>query len=512
MKDLVIFNGQINTMDPRIPYAEALAVKDGKIITVGSNEDVKKAMPFGAEVIDAKENSVFPGFFDTHVHLTFAGLNMTGVKLEKARSKEELIDILKTAEKELSPGMWLRGTGYDETIYPGRSMLTMKELDEAFGPRPVMLERIDAHQIAVNSAAFTALGLNVGEQGVETDPLSGEPTGIVRDPANGKAHSRFSDELITDDMRRMFLRKACDQALRMGTTSISALEGGALFSDRDTDVILDIKDSLPINIKVYHQTMDVNKVISEGLDQIGGCIVLDGSLGSHTAALFYDYSDKPGCRGELYYSQKEIDDFVLEAHVKGLQVSMHCIGDRAIERLLTAYERAIAKVPRSDHRHRFEHFSVSTADQAVRARALGCCLAMQPSYIPGADMMLSRLGEERMKRSLNMKTLMEMGLKVGGGSDAPITPIDPFHGIACAMEHYNPDERMSFWDAVRMFTSDAAYLTFEEGKRGSLSPGKYADIAISDCNITEMDLKDTGSIRDIGFSHTICDGEIRYEK
>ncbi|MBR4024146.1 MAG: amidohydrolase family protein, partial [Firmicutes bacterium] len=144
MKDLVIFNGQINTMDPRIPYAEALAVKDGKIITVGSNEDVKKAMPFGAEVIDAKGNSVFPGFFDTHVHLTFAGLNMTGVKLEKARSKEELIDILKTAEKELSPGMWLRGTGYDETIYPGRSMLTMKELDEAFGPRPVMLERIDA--------------------------------------------------------------------------------------------------------------------------------------------------------------------------------------------------------------------------------------------------------------------------------------------------------------------------------------------------------------------------------
>ena len=117
-----------------------------------------------------------------------------------------------------------------------------------------------------------------------------------------------------------------------------------------------------------------------------------------------------------------------------------------------------------------------------------------------------------MKRSLNMKTLMEMGLKVGGGSDAPITPVDPFHGIACAIEHYNPDERMNFWDAVRVFTTDAAFLTFEENERGSLIPGKYADIAIADCNVNEMDLKDTGSIRNIRFTHTICDGEIRFEE
>ena len=296
----------------------------------------------------------------------------------------------------------------------------------------------------------------------------------------------------------------------MGTTSLSALEGGALFCDDDVDVFLDMQDKLPLNTVLYHQTLDVNKVIAEGQKQIGGCIVLDGSLGSHTAALFDDYSDLKGCKGNLYYSQDIIDDFVLEAHEKGLQVSMHNIGDRATERLLTAFERACSKYPRPNHRHRFEHFSMATDDQAKRAAALGCCLAMQPSYVVGDEMIRTRVGEERMKRSLRFKTFMNMGLKVGGGSDAPVTPVSPFHGIACCMEHFLKEERMGFRDAVRMFTTDAAYLTFEENRKGRIAPGMDADIAITDRNVLEINAP--SEYRDIKFDKTIVGGEIRYAR
>ena len=509
MKDLVIINGQINTMDPLIPEAEALCVKDGRIIALGTNDEIRHIMPFGCEVIDCGGNSVFPGFFDTHVHFTFMGQNMYECDLKPAGSKEEIIDILKDREKGMTPGKWLRGAGYDETKYPGNLLPMMDELDEIFGNRPVSLERIDSHQILVNRAAFEALGLSEDDEGVQRDE-KGDLTGIVKDPANGKAKKAYGESLITDDMRRDFLKRASLETLKNGTTSISALEGGQLFGDRDVDVFLNIQDSLPLNTVLYHQTLDVDKVIKEGQKQIGGCIVLDGSIGSHTAALFDDYSDLPGCKGDLYYSQDVIDDFVREATEKGLQVSMHCIGDRAIERLLVAYERANERYPLGDMRHRFEHFSLATDDQARRALSLGCCPAMQPSYVKGDDMMRLRLGEERFNRSLRFRTFREMGLIVGGGSDAPITPLSPFHGIACSMEHYLPEERMGFMDSVRMFTIDAAYLTHEEKIRGSLSIGKYGDIAICDRNIKEMDLSDPDKLREIRFTHTIVGGEVRY--
>ena len=509
MKDLVIINGQINTMDPRIPEAEALCIKDGMIICVGTNEDVRHAMPFGAEVADAGGNSVFPGFFDAHVHFAYMGQNMYACDLSSAGSKDDLLEILLRAAKDLGSGMWLKGAGYDETSYPDRSLPTMEELDELLGDRLVWLERIDSHQIIVNSAAFLALGLSRDEKGVEKDSR-GDLTGVIKDPANGIAHKIFSDKLITDEMRKESMRRASAEILKNGTTSISALEGGELFSDRDVDVLLDIQDKLPINTVLYHQTLDVDRVIREGQKQIGGCIVLDGSLGSHTAALFDDYTDLPGNKGNLYYTQKDIDDFVLEAHLKGLQVAMHCIGDRAIERLLLAYERALGKYPLNDPRYRFEHFSLATDDQAKRALDLGCCLSMQPSYVKGDGMMRTRLGEERLKRSLRFRTFMDMGFRVGGGSDAPVTPVNPFHGIACAMEHYLPDERMDLMDAVKMFTSDAAHLTFEEKLRGRLTVGKYGDVSICDRNIMKLYHDDPEELRKISFTHTIVGGEIKY--
>ena len=512
MKNLVIINGQINTMNPRQPFASALAIRDGRIICVGTDEEIKKVMPPDAEVIDAGGNSVFPGFIDTHVHFMMTGQDAAAVQLGKAKTRGEFMRLLTEKEKELKPGMWLQGTGYDETQFPEKTLPPVEELDRAFPDRPVFVGRMDAHQVYLNTAAFKALGLSAAEHGVVTDDR-GKFTGVIKDPANGLARTIMSDKLITDEMRREYLHIASQEALKKGTTSLCALEGGTLCNEKDVPVYLKYKDELPVHTYLLHQVMDVDKVIAEGQRSIGGCIVLDGSMGSRTAAMFEDYADMPGCRGELYYTQKEVDDFVMEAHSKGLQISMHCIGDLAIEVLLQAYEKALAKYPRADHRHRFEHFGVPTPDQIERARRLGCCLAVQPAYVfsdSAEKMHRARLGAERQKRACMLRTLLDKGFVLGGGSDASVTPISPFRGIAAAMNHYNPAERISLYEALKMFTIDAARLTFQENEKGTLEVGKLGDVAIIEGDIRTMDTSDKDAFDNIRFLYTIVKGEIKY--
>ena len=290
-------------MNPRQPYAQALAIKDGRIIAVGSDEEIKKVMPPDAEIIDAGGNSVFPGFIDTHVHFMMTGQDAAAVQLGKAKTRQEFIRLLAEKEKDLKPGMWLQGTGYDETQFPEKSLPSIEELDAVFPDRPVFVGRMDAHQVCLNTVAFRALGISPDEHGVEKT-ADGRFSGVIKDPANGLVRTIMSDKLITDEMRREYLHIAAQEALKKGTTSLCVLEGGTLCNEKDVPVYLNYKDELPVHTYLLHQVMDVDKVISEGQRSIGGCIVLDGSMGSRTAAFFADYSDMPGCRGELYYTQK----------------------------------------------------------------------------------------------------------------------------------------------------------------------------------------------------------------
>ncbi len=513
MKNLVIFNGQINTMNPFQPYAQAMAIKNGRIIAVGSDEEIKRVMPPDAEIIDAEGNSVFPGFIDTHVHLMMTGQDAAAVQLYGAKTRQEFMALLKEREKELKPGMWLQGTGYDETQFPEKTLPPIEELDAAFPDRPIFIGRMDAHQVCMNTVAFAALGIPLDAQGVEVNE-QGKFAGIIKDPTNGVARTILSDKLINDEMRREYLHIASRESLKMGTTTLCALEGGTLCNEKDVPIYLKYKDELPIHTYLMHQVMDVQKVIDEGQKAIGGCIVLDGSIGSRTAAFFDEYADLPGYKGELYYTPKEVEDFVMEAHSKGLQISMHCIGDRAIETLLQAYEKALYKYPRVDHRHRFEHFSTPTYNQIIRAKQLGCYLGVQPSYTfsPASELMYrDRLGSEREKRTCMLRTFLDMGLTLGAGSDAPIEPINPFRGIVAGMNHYNKAERITLYEGLKMFTSEAAKFTFEEKEKGTLEVGKLGDVAIIEGNIWNMDTRDMQAFNNIKFLYTIVEGEIKYK-
>ncbi|MBR6472536.1 MAG: amidohydrolase family protein, partial [Firmicutes bacterium] len=335
MRDLVIINGQINTMALGAAEAQAIAIKDGRIIKVGTNEEIRRAMPLGADVIDAEGNSVFPGFFDTHVHFTMTGQNLSAVQLYGVSSGEELMRRLEEGAVHLGAGEWLRGVGYDERQYEPGDFPTLELLDRAFCNRPVFLSRIDEHQIFLNSIAMKEMEVVPGEEGVELDE-DGKPTGIIKDPSNGKVRDAFINRHVDDEMFRKFYEAAAHEALKHGTTTVCCLEGGEICGEKSASAFLNYQGAIPLNTHLFHQTMDVKKVLTEGQRSIGGCIVLDGSLGSHTAALFEDYADLEGCKGSLYYTPEEVEDFIMEAHMNGLQASMHCIGDRAIETLLRA--------------------------------------------------------------------------------------------------------------------------------------------------------------------------------
>ena len=511
MKDLVIINGQINTMADGSPFAEAVAVKEGRIIKVGTNEEVRRAMPFGAEVIDARGNSVFPGFFDTHVHFSMTGENLASVQLYDVSSGQELFTRMTRAAEKMKPGEWLKGVGYNELEYAPGDFPDLKKLDEVFPSRPVILSRVDEHQLLLNSIALKEMNVCPGDDGAELDE-DGELTGIIKDPLNGRVRQIYTKNNLTDSMFRRFYAAASDEALKHGTTTVCCLEGGDLCDEKSADAFLKYQESIPLHTHLYHQTMDVKKVLGEGQKQIGGCILLDGSLGSHTAALTEDYADLKGCRGKLCIEPDVVEDFILEAHLSGLQASMHCIGDLAIEVLLRAYEKALARYPRANHRHRFEHFTLPTWDQVERARRLGCAMGIQPAYLAGKSMYVERVGEERLDRVNLIKTLMGPGFFAGGGSDAPVTPMNPFIGISEGMMHYNERERITLDEGLRLFTTEAAKLTFEENEKGTVEEGKIGDFAIIDRNIREMDLSDPNVLKEIQFTHTIVEGEIKYAK
>lgn len=514
MNNLVIVNGQINTMNPLSPYAEAMLIEQGVIKSIGSNKDVLSEMPFDAEVIDAKGNSVFPGFYDLHTHFMMTGQNLSAVSLKHIQSQNELISVLKVREKNMGPKTWLQGVGYDESQFMEKKLPRLEELDQEFPHRPIYLERQDAHQCCINTIAFHLLGLSTELRGVETDE-QGRFTGILKDPAVGIARNLLADELITSEMREAYLSLAAKEALQKGVTTVCAMEGGEICNEKDVPVFLNCQEKLPLHTILMHQTMDVEKVIAEGQKTIGGCIILDGSIGSRTAAFFEDYADQPGCKGELYYSPKDVEDFVMEAHSKGLQIGMHCIGDKAIEQLLSSYEKALERFPRMDHRHRFEHFSVPTYEQILRTKTIGGYLSVQPSYISpqtAIDMYQTRLGEERIKRNSLLRTYLQLGIPLGGGSDAPVTPFDPFGGIAAAMFHFHAGERLSFYEGVNLFTRDAARFVFEEEERGTLEPGKVGDVVIVDRNVWMMNLTQKEEIQRIQVLYTIVSGKIQYKK
>jgi predicted amidohydrolase YtcJ len=304
------------------------------------------------------------------------------------------------------------------------------------------------------------------------------------------------------------LKMACNKAIAKGITTVHALEGGMLFGDTEIYQVQQFASRAPLRITPYFQTLDVEKAIAAGVRRIGGCIPLDGSIGSRTAALAEPYSDQPETSGSIYHSDEAVKKFMTDAYSAGMQISVHAIGERAIDQALDSFEHAARHFPGYSCPHRIEHFIMATDEHINRAVSLGLVISIQPvdHLIWGRpDRLLGmRLGD-RLPRINRYKTWSARGLVLAGSSDSDITEFDPLKGIYSAMYHYFSEECLDFSDALRLYTSNAALAGLELPEKGTVEVGKLADLVVLSGPV--KDGRDFGSLE---VALTLVGGRVVY--
>ncbi|MBS4536420.1 amidohydrolase [Clostridium sp. D2Q-14] len=508
--DLILYNGNIVTIDSSNSIFDWILIKDGKIFDLGKGNKYKKYLNDNVEAIDIEGKAVLPGFYDSHVHLVQTGLNLLSVDLSDVRSISELQETISKRAKETPKGQLIRGVGYDDFRIKEGRMPTRYELDKCTTNHSVWINRVEYHISSLNSKALNSLNIPFDLEGIIRDERNlpdGRLVGNASAYIRGQIFNRISNK-----RRKKGVFKAIDLAIKKGVTTIGALEGGFSFHNKDAEFIIDNKNAFPIDVNLFYQTIDVERVLKNRLNRIGGCIFLDGSFGSRNAALSQDYSDDEGNKGKLFFKQEELNNFVLKAHKNNLQITVHAIGDRAIEQILLAYEYALGEYPRIDHRHRIEHFELPSDEHIERAKKLGLVLSMQPAYEhywgEEGDLYDRRLGDRR-KTSNPLKKILDNGLLIAGGSDSDVTAIDPLLGIYTAVNHPNKEYSLDVLEAIKLFTINGAYAVFEEDIKGSIEKGKYGDLVILDKNPLKIDKKEIKNIEVVG---TIKEGNILYIK
>ena len=487
--DLVLINGNIITINPSRPRAQAVAIDNSRIVEVGTNREVKALINDGTTVIDLNGKTVLPGFIDTHIHVAGFGKALAEINLRGVQSIREIQGKLKKRVEKTQEEEWILGRGWDQDRLKEKRYPTRWDLDKVSPNNPVVFTRVCGHVCAVNTKALEKAGITAettpppgGE--IDKDPETGEPTGILRENAMDLVHNVKPEPSEHQLMKACHL--ACRKAVEAGLTSVHWI----ISSPAEIRVIqmLRAKGRLPLRVYLLIPVGFLDHLVGLGVSagfgdhmvRIGGAkIFADGSLGARTAALHASYSDDPSTKGMMIYSKKKLEELVMKAHRAGLQLAVHAIGDQAIDVVLTALEKTLKKIPREDHRHRIEHASVLSEILISRMKKLGVIASVQPHFVVSDFWVADRLGPKRARWTYPFKTLIQEGVQIAGGSDCPVEPINPLLGIWAASSRESfPEERISVDNALRMYTIDAAFASFEEDAKGSIEAGKLADLVV----------------------------------
>lgn len=482
---MTIFKAQkIYSLDENDNVYNYLWVKDSKVLQLTTEPPSIADMP----KVSLENNYIIPGFIESHMHILGTGLQYIFPNFAACQSLAEVFDLLiegrrRNRELKFMLGYNLEPDNLKEKRYPNRI-----ELDRVIKNIPVLIYRIDGHSAVLNSQGFEfALG-NLWEEGIELDTFK-QPTGIVRGRAFEIAAKKFR-QLLNPDLKTEAIFLACKQAVNKGITTMVGMIGSDEPADDSIELFLKVQDKLPIAVIPFYQTLNIDKVIALGFTRIGGCILIDGSFGSHTAALTFDYEDEPGNKGILYFDDEQLLNFFQKASSANLQIACHAIGDRAINQVISCYERFLTS---NYLRHRIEHAELLTDDLIERIARLGLILSVQPAfehYWGGPNKMYARRLGKRYKLTNPYRKLIEAGIILGGGSDSPITPLDPILAIKTTINHPNPEYSITVKQAFKMFTSNAAYAVFQEKEIGMLKPGFSADfLVISDDPFKTLDFQ-----------------------
>ncbi|MCD4828654.1 MAG: amidohydrolase [Candidatus Cloacimonetes bacterium] len=461
-------NVRIHTLDSERPAASALLARDG---LVDALYDAPPSLP-GVPRVDLQGTVVCPGFIDAHTHSFEGGLYNLGADLSLARRLDDVFGLLaSTAPLSGMVFAWR----FDETAIAEQRFPTCAEMDRVVPDVPCLLRRVDGHSCQVNTAALRAIDW----RGHSPPDDSGLLLLEHNDIAAHWFHRQPNDEAVL----RCYDRAAAI-ALAAGCTTVHTMVGD---TDRDPlhyALLRNNLDRFPVEYLLYPQIFDADRAASLGATRVGGCILVDGSLGSHTAALRQPYADMPGTSGRLYRNEHNWRDFVGRAHELGLQVSAHAIGDAAIERFVAAVEVAqrqqVKKAQRGnscDLRHAIIHCELTDDALLDRMAAAGIVAVMQPAFdrLWAAGLYTRVLGQERASRTNRLASMLSRGIHVAAGSDWYITPLDPLAGMRAAVNMHNPAESLSPQQALGLWTTGAAYLSRDENRLGHLSPGLQAD-------------------------------------
>lgn len=493
---LVIRNATIETFDPLMPKASAIAMREGKVIAIGAEGEVMSAAGANPNVIDAGGRPLLRGFFDAHAHLMNGGLARLRLELLGCKNETELVDRVRHWQETLPFDEWVIGGGFDQTLFPSSQWPTRIGLDELAPNRPIFLKRIDGHSALVNGAALRTAGIDEKTPNPPNGEIvrddSGEPTGLLKEGAVDLVERVIPP--LSFDRKLEALRRALVEAAEVGITSC-ADHGG------DAEVYLEIQKRGELTCRVdlwcdlsddLSQVIELRKRLEPHRDWIRFETLkgfVDGTFGSRTAAMFEAFHDDAGATGILAVEPEVLDARVKAADAAGFQVALHAIGDRAVALALDAFEKASQTNGTKERRHRIEHAQVLRPADIPRFQALGVTASVQPCHLlTDRRFAVDRIGEERAKSSYPWASLEKSGALLAFGSDFPVEPLAPMRNLFAAITRlsedetseaaYFPAECVSLETALRASTIGPAIAAHRERELGPLTVGSLADIVV----------------------------------
>lgn len=535
--DLMIVHAKVYTMDPNKPWAQSVAIRNGKIVAVGSELEVERYRGIGTKMIDAGGKLVLPGFTDCHVHFYPGSVSLRQPNLENATNVAEVIKILREYAAQNPGNDWIVARGWNYAIFGPDTLPNRKDLDAVFFNRPVFLEAYDSHAFWVNSKALSLAGVDKDTPDprngwIVHDPKTGEPTGALKEDADRLIRKVMPQPERVDKL--IALRLGLKLANQNGITRVhSAGEDFAivpLLQELRDEKQLSVRFHVAYRLSEYElRPLDLEAIESarkrfhdEWIDVNSVKFKLDGVVESHTAAFLEPYSDDPSTRGLLFWDPQKYKDAVAELDRRGWQLYTHAIGELAVRTALDAYESTAKRNHSKNHRQRIEHIETISADDIPRFGQLGVIASMQPLHsYPDADTLdvwAKAIGPERATRAWVWKSILEDGGHYAFGSDWPIVTLNPWEGIQTAVTRETKEgtpkggfvasQRLTVAQAVEGYTLGAAYAGHREKTEGSIETGKVADIIIVNKNIFEID---PHHISDTKVTTTIVGGKIVYE-
>ncbi|MDW7668145.1 MAG: amidohydrolase [Bacillota bacterium] len=539
--DKILFNGEIYTLDKNGTKAEAIGIKEGRIEAIGSSDDILKFKNENTELIDLKGKMTVPGFIDSHMHLISYGYALSKVALSQCKSIDEMIEKGKEfiQKNNFEKEDWIQGRGWNHDYFDEKRVPNRHDLDKISTEHPICFARACGHIAVVNTKALEVAKIDEHPKQpdggyIDVDE-SRKPTGVIRENALKLIYGIIPDPDL-DKVKEM-ITNCIDDALEQGITSIHTDDFEQLPSKDYKKIIKayrELAEEDNLNIRVYEQSLfsepeKLKDFLNNGYNtgwgdeffKIGPLKLLaDGSLGARTAYMTEAYFDDESTKGIPIFTQDELDELVMMAHMAGMQIAVHGIGDGIMHMIGKSLEKALKEKPVEDHRHGIVHAQITDLELIEKFKEMNLIAYIQPIFLH-YDMHIveERIGKERAKYTYNWKRMIDMGIHLAGGSDAPVEKFDILPNIYSAVTRKDlngnpkngwlPEQKVSVEDALRMFTVEGAYASFEEDVKGTLEVGKYADLVVLEDNLFNIN---PDKIKDVRVELTMVNGKTFHKR